>query len=111
MPKFIGPLNPFRLDLVMPLAEASERSGRSVSTVRTWCARHHVGRKVGGEWAIDRVAFDLFLDGRNDALRRYLAGDRTDPEVIETFERLGVPFTPLSTRKGGAAGETAHASA
>ena len=96
MRKFVGPLVPFRLDLVMSLADASERSGRAINTVRTWCAQHHLGRKVGGTWHIDAIAFELYVDGRFDALERYLNGDRAHPEIVDAFTSLGVPLTPPS---------------
>jgi hypothetical protein len=111
MLKPIGPLSPFRRDLVMSLADASEHSGRALNTTRDWCKRYRLGRKLGGEWLVDRVAFHLFLEGHHDTLTRYLAGDRADPVVVETFERLGVLLTPPSARKKTLAGGAAHADA
>ena len=66
MPKFVGPLVPFRRDLALSLTEASERAGWSQSTMRTWCLRFHIGRKIGSEWAIDAVALTLLLDGHSE---------------------------------------------
>ena len=113
MLKPTGPLSPFRRDLVMTLSDASEHSGRSISTIRAWCAQHHIGRKVGGAWLVDAVAFDLFIQGRLNALARYLSGDRKHPEIVEAFERLNLPLEPPLplTRKNAPVGRAAHASA
>ena len=113
MLKPTGPLSPFRRDLAMPLADASEYSGRAINTVRDWCKRYHLGRKIGGEWLIDAVAFHLFIEGRLEALARYLNGDRADPETVAAFQRLGAPLAPPPppTRKHASRGEAGHATA
>ncbi len=106
MTKYLGPLNPFRADLSLSLPAARERTGSSYNTVRSWCTRHHIGRKIGNSWHIDAVALELFLAGDLDPLARYLNGDRTGPEIIEAFARVGAPPTPpsLPTRKRASRG-------
>ncbi len=94
MTKYLGPLNPFRADLSWSLPNACERSGNSYNTCRSWCEKHNLGRKIGGSWHVVAVAFQLFLNGQDEALSRYLTGDRSDHEVVEAFERLGVPIEP-----------------
>ena len=89
-----GPLVPYRSDLALTLREASTRAGRSDNTVRAWCMAHGLGRKIGHAWAIDAAALELFLAGQNDALERYLSGDREHPAIVRTFEFLGVPIAP-----------------
>ncbi len=110
MTKYLGLLNPFRADLSLSLPDACERTGSSYNTVRSWCTWHHIGRKIGSSWHIDAVALELFLAGDLDPLARYLNGDRSRPEIVDTFARLGVPLTPpppstrqrQRARRGGA---------
>jgi hypothetical protein len=65
--------------------------GKSKRTVREWCQLHDVGRRIGGQWAVSRVALAMFLDGDKLALEAYLAGDRTSPIVTAYFDRCGAP--------------------
>ncbi len=78
------------------LKEAAARSGRSVGTVRIWCATMHVGRRVaGGAWLVSMPALNMLLDGDRAALQAYLAGDRSSESVVKYFRRHGID-TPLS---------------
>ena len=83
-------LRPFHRSEALSIAEAASIAGRSVRTVREWCARLDIGRRIGGQWAVSRVALAMFLDGDRDALAAYLHGDRTSRTVITYFERCGV---------------------
>ena len=74
-------------------------AGRSVRTLREWCARLDIGRRIGGRWAVSKVALAMLLDGDKTALAAYLAGDRQSDVVTAYFERCGVP---LVRRLGGA---------
>ena len=75
------------------LAQAAERAVKSQSTVRGWCVRHGLGRKVGGGvWVVSKVALAMFLDDEPEALSAYLAGDRSSNPVKMYFERVGVPL-------------------
>jgi Helix-turn-helix domain len=84
-------LRPFNRSEVLSVAEAALTAGRSQRTVRDWCARLDIGRRVGGQWAVSRVALAMFLDGDQDALAAYLRGDRTSPTIIEYFARCDCP--------------------
>ena len=112
MPKhFHGLLNPFSTAEAMLLGEAAERTGWAAVTLRERAVKYGLGRKIAGRWTFSRVALELFLNGRDEALSRYLSGDRTDPEVVETFEKLGVPLTPPPTRRSASRRGEAHAPA
>ena len=59
------------------------------NTIRLWAERYGIGRKIGGDWHISRVALRIFLDGDMAALAAYHAGDRTNPLLQPYFERAG----------------------
>ena len=90
-------LRPFHRSEAIPIAEAARIAGRSVRTLREWCARLDIGRRIGGQWAVSRVALAMFLEGNMEALAAYLRGDRTSPMIIACFERCGVPL-PMPSR-------------
>ena len=112
---FPGLLNPYSPAEAMALGEAVERTGWAPITLREWAVKYGFGRKIGSRWAFSKIALELFLNGRDEALSHYLAGDRTDPEVVETFAKLGVPLSttppPPSTRQRARRGGGAHATA
>jgi hypothetical protein len=85
-------LRPFNRTEMCTVAEAARIAGRSVRTIREWCARLDIGRRIGGQWAVSRVALAMFLDGDLDALRAYLRGDRSSSTIIEYFTRCKVPL-------------------
>jgi hypothetical protein len=73
------------------LKEAADIGGKSESTMRGWCQKHGLGRRIGGgPWMVSKVALAMFLDGDMKALQAYHGGERTDPCVIAYFERLGL---------------------
>jgi hypothetical protein len=91
----IGPhepqvLRPFNREEVCSVAEAARISGRTQRTIRIWCARLDLGRRIGGQWAVSRVALAMFLDGDVEALEAYLGGDRISPRVTDYFARCDV---------------------
>lgn len=72
---------------------AAKRAGRSQNTLRNWCIKHGLGRRIaGGLWVVSKPALAMFLDGDTKALRAYLAGDRSSPMVRGYFERCDVPL-------------------
>ena len=78
-------LVPFNRRETISLREAAKVAGRCESTVRGWCGAYDIGRRIGnGPWQVSRVALAMFLDGAEDALRAYLAGDRTG-ELVEGY--------------------------
>ena len=85
-------LIPFHRSEVLSITEAAEIAGRSIRTLREWCLRHNLGRRIGGQWAVSKVALAMWLDGNKEALKAYLAGDRISPEVAEYFKRCEVPL-------------------
>ena len=87
-------LIPFDLAEALTIQQAANVAGRSVVTLRTWAALHDLGRPVAARWMISRVALAMFLDGDREALRAYLAGDRSSALVIGYFQRFA-----LATKK------------
>jgi hypothetical protein len=85
-------LRPFNRSEVLSIAEAAHLAGRSERTIRDWCLLNDIGRRIGGRWAVSRVALAMFLDGDREALASYLGGDRTSPAVTTYFERCGLPL-------------------
>lgn len=72
-------------------SQSAERAGKSPGTIRNWCIQHGIGRKVGGgQWIVSKVALAMFLDGDEEALRLYKAGDRTSDCVAAYFRREGL---------------------
>lgn len=84
-------LVPFDRSEGLTVEAAAEVAGRSVRTMRLWCEQHQIGRRIGGgPWVVSRVALDMLLDGDEQALRAYLAGDRESPTVVAYYEREGL---------------------
>lgn len=84
-------LAPFDIRESMEVSAAAKVSGKVAATIRTWCERYGIGRKIAGDWHVSRVALRMFLDGDNAALAAYLAGDRSSERVVLYFELAGVP--------------------
>lgn len=87
-----GPLRPYSREEALSVEEAANRTGRKQPTIRAWCARHSIGRHVGGRWAVSKVALHLFENGHSEALAAYLAGDRHNPTIAAAFHAEGVPL-------------------
>jgi hypothetical protein len=92
-----GPLQPqilipYHRCEVLSTAEAAAIAGRPVRTIREWCLRRHLGRRIEGQWAVSKVALAMHLDGNEEALADYLVGDRSSPAIVAYFERCGVPL-------------------
>jgi hypothetical protein len=81
---------PFDARESVSLAMAARLSGKSANTIRLWAERYGVGRKIGGDWHISRVALRMFLDGNTAALAAYHAGDLPNPLVRSYFEQAGL---------------------
>ena len=84
-------LRPFDRREALTVVEAAQASGRPPSTIYDWIDRYHIGRRVCGRSLVSAPALHMLLDGREDLLRLYLAGDRASPGVMAYFERLGIP--------------------
>jgi Helix-turn-helix domain len=86
----------------LSIAEAALIAGRSVRTIRDWCARLDIGRRIGGQWAVSHVALAMYLDGDREVLGAYLRGDRSSTSVLAYFERCGVPVSKSTDSFGRA---------
>jgi hypothetical protein len=80
-------LIPFDRREVLSLRQAAEISGKSVETIRRWCALHDIGRRIGGQWAVSHPALLMVLDGDRTALAAYLSGERASFMVAKYFKR------------------------
>jgi hypothetical protein len=89
-PNFPRVLIPFNLAEAMTVPAAAEIVGKSAVTARSWCSLYDLGRRIGGQWWVSRVALAMFLDSDRDALRAYLSGDRASELVTSYFDRCGV---------------------
>jgi len=91
-------LVPYDSQEAISLKKAAVIAGLSVGTIRNWCEAHGIGRKVGGQWRVSRVALAMFLDGDRRALDMYLDGERTNGIVASYFNRL-MPSQKIQTRQ------------
>jgi hypothetical protein len=81
-------LKPFDKRECINLKQAADIAGKSESTLRGWCERHGLGRRVGGgTWSVSKVALAMLLNGDMRALRAYHAGDRTSEVVMPYFKQ------------------------
>jgi hypothetical protein len=83
-------LIPFDRREALSLRQAAHISGKSVETIRRWCALYDIGRRIGGQWMVSRVALAMWLDGDRRALAAYLAGERAGLLVAPYFGRAGL---------------------
>src|ERR1700674_3924989 len=73
------------------LSIAAKIASKSERTVRNWCGEFGLGRRIGGHWAVSRVALAAHLDGNKDALAAYHDGARGQDElVVQYYRRLGL---------------------
>lgn len=84
-------LRPYDARETSTVAEAARVAGRPERTIREWCHAHSLGRKIGGQWAVSKVAFAMWLNGDYRALQAYLAGDRSSALVVSYYHSCGVP--------------------
>jgi hypothetical protein len=83
-------LLPFDPREAINLKEAAYVAGRTTETIKNWCQAHHIGRKIGGTYAVSRPALQMFLEDDRKTLQRYLAGDRASESVAGYFARYGL---------------------
>ena len=83
-------LLPFNIAEAITVYEAAKLTGRTAVTIRTWCALYDLGRRIGGQWLVSKVALAMFLDSDREALKAYLDGDRSSDAVVSYFQRCGV---------------------
>ena len=97
-------LRPFHRSEVLSVVEAAEVAGRSERTLRDWCARFDIGRRIGGRWAVSKVALGMLLLGDKAALAAYLTGDRHSTAIIAYYSQLGIPLPRRDVIGGKVAG-------
>jgi hypothetical protein len=96
-PQWPAVLSPYQAAEAVTIVEAAVIARRSKRTVREWCARFDIGRRIaGGQWMVSRVALQMLLEGDKAALQAYLAGDRSSPLVTGYFHGVGVPIPRAS---------------
>jgi hypothetical protein len=84
-------LVPYDAREAISVTAAAKRAGKSDTTIRGWCQRHHIGRRIGGVWAVSQVALAMLLEGDDAALAAYHDGARAHYEPVAKFyRRLGL---------------------
>jgi hypothetical protein len=84
-------LIPFDKREAISLPIAATTASKSERTVRNWCVQFAVGRRIGGHWAVSRVALAMYLEGNEDALAAYHDGARAEyGPVADYYRRLGL---------------------
>jgi hypothetical protein len=77
---------------VYTLASAAKRAGKVANTIKNWCENDGIDRRIGGRWAVSKVALEMFFEGNRPALNLYLSGNREHCDVVAYFDRLGIPL-------------------
>jgi hypothetical protein len=80
-------LIPFHALEATSVAEAAKTAGKCESTIRTWCRHHQIGRRIGGAWAVSKVALAMLLEEDFEALARYHRGRRVQDEAVAWYYR------------------------
>ena len=70
--------------------DAAKRAGVEESTMRKWCERHAIGRKVVGNLKVSRVALEMLLDGDSAALAAYHKAQWRSDLIRPYFARVGL---------------------
>jgi hypothetical protein len=62
----------FEIEDMITLPEAEKLVNFTVTrpTLRTWCEKYGIGRKVGGRWYVDPEKLTLLLEGALKNFRR-----------------------------------------
>ena len=85
-------LMPYNPCEVYTLASAAKRAGKVANTIKNWCEKYGLGRRIGGRWAVSKVALEMFLEGNDTALGLYLSGNQEHSDVVAYFNRLDIPL-------------------
>src|SRR3978361_1678773 len=88
-------LKPYTREEAFRLKEASAYIDRCTKTVKRLCNRHGLGRVIGNQMEVSRVALQMYLEEDQETLDLYLAGDRTSATVTAYYARLGITL-PVS---------------
>ena len=94
----VPPLIPFDSREAVSLRQAAKIAGKSESTMRTWCHRYHIGRRIGGAWSVSRVGLQMLLEDDLDALALYHRGLRARSEPVPAWHYRGLGLGDLLRR-------------
>jgi hypothetical protein len=84
-------LIPFAVEECLTVGQAATLTGKSQRTIRNWCAQHGIGRRIGGAWAVSKVALQMVLEDDLDVLSAYHDGARAQYEPVASYyRRLGL---------------------
>jgi hypothetical protein len=86
-------LNPFTLEERISVKDAEEIAKVTDRTIRNWCVRYGIGRRIaGGRWAVSKVALHMLLDGDLKALAVYRDNGlrRSYERVAKYYQRCGL---------------------
>jgi hypothetical protein len=84
-------LVPYVAAEAIELTVAAKVTGRSAGTIRGWCLKYGIGRRiVGGPWQVSRLALQMLLDGNTKALLAYQTGDRHGDLVAPYVQRFNL---------------------
>jgi hypothetical protein len=73
----------------LSVKKAAELAGNSPSTLRNWCEKHCIARKIaGGNWQVSWIALQMLLESNWEALAAYNVSDRTSPRVADYLKRF-----------------------
>jgi hypothetical protein len=90
-------LRPFNPAEAIRITNAATLAGKSERTIRNWCLERHIGRRIGGHWAVSIVALDMLLAGDHEGLVAYLAGDRTSARVVSYYTARSIRLPIIVT--------------
>lgn len=76
-------LMPFDSREALSTTEAARIAHRTGETMRVWCEKFGIGRKIAGQWMVSRVALQMVLDDNMSALAAYHSGDHLSPSVLQ----------------------------
>jgi hypothetical protein len=80
-------LIPFAVEECLTVGQAATLTGKSQRTIRNWCVQCGIGRRIGGAWAVSKVALQMVLEGDQDVLSTYHDGARAQCEPVASYYR------------------------
>jgi hypothetical protein len=86
-------LDPYHKLEAISIPDAAEDFAIPARTLRRWCVKYRIGRRIGGykrPWALSRVALLMVVDRKWAALDAYLRGVRKDEPVVSYFRAAGL---------------------
>ena len=83
-------LVPFAKEECLSIRQASSEAGVSGQSIRNWCDQYGLGRKIGAQLKVSKVALRMFLNGDKNALAMYHRGDRSSGVVKHYYACEGL---------------------